>query len=107
MKQLLLRNSALHNGAWFFTSAVFAVGGLAAFCGLVVANLRDPKALWMGSSVSYPQAIYLFLDALAILVGLLIATIVEAGMGAIEYLWPETRKGKTSFVDVWDRDIGG
>jgi hypothetical protein len=70
MKKLLLRNSLAHNGAWFLTAAAFAVAGLASFCGLVIANVRDPKAVWMGSSVQSPQLIYLFLDVLALLVGL-------------------------------------
>jgi hypothetical protein len=70
MKKLVLRNSRLHNGAWFFTAALFTVAGLGSFFGLVVANVYDPKALWMGSNVQYAQAIYVFLDVLALLIGL-------------------------------------
>jgi hypothetical protein len=70
MKKLELRNGLLHNGAWFVTALAFAVAGLGSFCGLMVANVRDPKALWMGPNVQYAQGIYVFLDALALLVGL-------------------------------------
>jgi hypothetical protein len=70
MKKLVLRNGRLHNGAWFVTAAAFALAGLGAFGGLVAANVYDPKALWMGSNVQYAQGIYVFLDVLALLIGL-------------------------------------
>ena len=57
MNKLVLRNDLLDSGAWFVTAAVVAVLGLACLCGLVVANVRDPKALWMGRSVKYPQGV--------------------------------------------------
>jgi hypothetical protein len=61
-------NNRLDSAAWFLTAAVFALVGLLALAGLIVANVRDPKALWMGPSAQYPQAIYLFVRALALVV---------------------------------------
>jgi hypothetical protein len=68
VEKLVLRNNRLDSAAWFLTAAVFAIVGLLALVGLIVANVRDPKALWMGPSVQYPQAIYLFLQGLALVV---------------------------------------
>jgi hypothetical protein len=73
MTTLVLRNDRLDSGTWFVTSAVFAVVGLACFCGLVVANVRDPKALWMGPAVSSPQVIYLVFDGFLLLISALMA----------------------------------
>jgi hypothetical protein len=67
MDKLVLKNSRLDSGAWFFTAAAFAVIGLLSLVGLIVANIRDPKALWMGPSVTHPQMIYIFLQGLALL----------------------------------------
>jgi hypothetical protein len=68
MEKLVLRNNRLDSAAWFLTAAVFALVGLLALAGLIVANVRDPKALWMGPSVQAPQLIYLFLQGLALVV---------------------------------------
>jgi hypothetical protein len=66
MDKLVLRNSRLDSGTWFATASVFAIAGLLSLGGLVVMNVRDPKALWMGPSVKYPQAIYLVFDGLTL-----------------------------------------
>lgn len=70
MSKLVLRNNRLDNTAWLATAAVFAVAGLAAFGGLVVANLRDPKARWMGPKVSSSRAIYLCFEVVTLLLAL-------------------------------------
>jgi hypothetical protein len=75
VEKLVLRNNRLDSAAWFLTAAVFAVAGLLALAGLIVANLRDPKALWMGPSVQSPQAIYLCLQGLALVVLLAMAAL--------------------------------
>jgi hypothetical protein len=79
MKKSLLRDRLLHNGAWSFTAAAFAVGGIGSLCGLMVANVRDPKALWLGSNVSHPQAICLFLDAQTLLAGVALGWLAVRG----------------------------
>ena len=73
MEKLVLRNDRVDSGTWFFTAAAFALAGLGCVCGLVVANVRDPKALWMGPDVKAPQAVYLFLEGLALVVTLAMA----------------------------------
>lgn len=66
MNRLVLRNSRLHCGAAFAAGTVFAVVGLACLAALVVANVRDPKALWAGAHVKQPQAVYVVLDVLTL-----------------------------------------
>jgi hypothetical protein len=70
MKKLVLRNDRLDNATWLFTAGGMAVAGLAALVGLVVMNVRDPKALWMGPKVLYPQTIYIVFDVVVFLLTL-------------------------------------
>ena len=69
-KKLVLRNDRQHHGAALLASCLFAVVGIACFCGLIAANIRDPKALWAGPEVKFPRAVYLFLEGLAFVWGL-------------------------------------
>jgi hypothetical protein len=73
MNKLVLKNDRLDSATWFVTAGVFAIVGLGALAGLIVANIRDPKALWMGPSVKYPQVIYLVFDGFLTLVILAMA----------------------------------
>jgi hypothetical protein len=67
MSELVLRNSRLDSGTWCATAAGFALAGLVGLGGLVLANVHDPAARWMGSNVLYPQTIYLIFDGVLLL----------------------------------------
>jgi hypothetical protein len=84
MNTLVLRNSRADCGTWLFAGGLLCVICLAALIGLIVANLRDPAARWMGSNVQSPQIVYLFLEGLAFVIAL--------GMGALAFY-----KGKKFF----------
>jgi hypothetical protein len=96
----LFRGPGAWIGARLGVMARHAVGYLTAFLGAEIAML-------FFNFLAAPDHLPELRGSLAILVGLLTATIVEAAMSAIEYLWPETRKGKASSLDVWDRDMAG
>jgi len=40
------------------------------FAGLIVANVYDPAARWMGPDVQFPQIVYLFMEGLAFVIAL-------------------------------------
>jgi hypothetical protein len=65
--KIVLRNARGDNLAWFFTGCAFVSAGLAGFCGLVIANMRDPSGRWLGPSVKSPQVIYLVLEGLTLI----------------------------------------
>jgi hypothetical protein len=73
MKKLVLRNDRLDNATWLFTAGGMALAGLGALVGLIVMNVRDPKALWMGPKVLYPQTIYIVFDVVVLLLTLAMA----------------------------------
>lgn len=71
MNELELRNNRLDSCAWVVASGALAILCLAALFGLIVANLRDPKAQFMGPEVKSPQLVYFFLEGLALVCMLL------------------------------------
>jgi hypothetical protein len=48
-EELVLRNNRLGSVAWLLTAAVFAVVGLLALGGFIVANVRDPEGTLSGA----------------------------------------------------------
>ena len=93
MNALILKNDRLDCGTWFVTAAVLGMLGLAALCGLIVANVRDPAALFMGPAVKSPQLVYLFLEGLAL-------------VWALADLLRLDRRGSAGMIEYWSAKGG-
>ena len=85
MKKEVFRDPRREDRIWFVTAVVLATMGIALCCELLLANARDPGALWLGRPVKYPQTIYVVLEALTLVFSLVMIVVgIVRGKRAIE-----------------------
>jgi hypothetical protein len=99
MTHLVLRNNRLDAGTWFVTALVFALGGVAALVGLIVMNINDPTAKWMGPAVKVPQTIYLIFDGFVLL--------ITAGMMFLAFVKRKQMSDKSVQLTIDENGIHG